>query len=796
MANRKPAPRAKSKKPRRLIQIDPERWEEIAAIGVLILAALTALGAFNLSGGFLLENWVQLLQALLGWGVYFAPFLLLGLGVWLLLDSLDKIVDLGWERPIGLGLTYLWIVAVLHWLGALDDPLRQPGAFQGGGLLGWAITGLLVQAFGAIGSLFALLMLLGVALILLFNISISELVHRVGSAVRLPASILTEIRKRLPARSAPVPPVPPIRIHAPARETPAPLDPLDLVPPAEREVREPVREPRRPERAPAARIIGEDAPEPVAPVRREYQLPEVREILEESQEQDINEQEIRTKVRVIEETLQHFGVPAQVVEVNQGPTITQFGVEPGFVEQKGIDGKIHRVKVKVSRISALQHDLELALSAAPIRIETPVPGRPVVGIEVPNAQVSLVSLRSVLESEALGKAKSKLRIALGQDVSGQPICADLASMPHLLIAGATGSGKSVCINSIIAALLCKTTPAQVRLVMIDPKRVELVNFNGIPHLVGPVVVDVESAVAALQDAVAEMDRRFKLFAVKSARNVEIYNRLLESQPEEQLPFLVLIVDELADLMMNAPEDVEHAITRLAQMARATGIHLILATQRPSVDVVTGLIKANFPARISFAVTSSTDSRVVLDTSGAEQLLGHGDMLYMASDSSKLLRLQGCFVSDRELDRLVTYWKGFGPPQPLEGGAFARTQGGGDAVGRQMPLWNGEGPSGVKKLEDDLLPQAVEVVQQSKRASISLLQRKLRVGYARAARLIELLEARGIVGPDEGPTKGRAVQRLDRAPTSTPGALPGPAREPEKDDFSDWTEKDWDDLEKD
>ncbi|MDE3091094.1 MAG: DNA translocase FtsK, partial [Chloroflexota bacterium] len=398
--------------------------------------------------------------------------------------------------------------------------------------------------------------------------------------------------------------------------------------------------------------------------------------------------------------------------------------------------------------------------------------------------------------------KSKLRIALGQDVAGQPICADLASMPHLLVAGATGSGKSVCINAIVGGLLCTTTPAEVRFIMVDPKRVELVNFNGIPHLLQPVVVEMDQAVAALQNTVKEMDRRFKLFAQKGARNIEIYNHMLEDKPgEEKLPFLIVIVDELADLMMMAPQEVEHAVTRLAQMARATGVHLILATQRPSVDVVTGLIKANFPARISFAVTSQIDSRVVLDSPGAEKLLGRGDMLYMSSDSSKLVRLQGCFVSDRELDKLVTYWKEMGPPPAEIPNAPAQKSLPSDFV--QPMLW-GDSSSALRASkskagagEDDLLPQAIEVVKQSHKASVSLLQRKLRIGYSRAARLMELLEEHGVVGPDEGPTKGRAVHATqDRAPgTSSPQAT-SPRREFQEDDaFADWTDEDWEDLEK-
>ncbi len=533
-------------------------------------------------------------------------------------------------------------------------------------------------------------------------------------------------------------------------------------------------------------------------VHREWRLPRVSDMLEESVEQDASPQEIRERVKKIEETLLHFGVPAKVVEVNQGPTITQFGVEPGFLQQKSADGTMRPVKVKVNRISALQHDLELALAASPIRVEAPVPGKALVGIEVPNSQISRVSLRGVIESEEFQRARTKspLAFALGQDVSGQPIVADLAKMPHLLVAGATGSGKSVAVNAMITCMIMTNTPDDLQFVMVDPKRVELSTFAGIPHLLAPVVVDMELAVAALNRTVQEMDDRYKTFAKVGARNIENFNALPEEKRGKKMPYLILVVDELADLMMTSPDEVEHTITRLAQMARATGIHLVLATQRPSVDVVTGLIKANFPSRISFAVTSQVDSRVVLDTPGAEKLLGRGDMLYMASDSSKLSRLQGCFVSDKELEKLVTYWKGFvesygtaeeaAPDAGVQIGHLAMGSAPGTAPLRVSPSASNRPPSDLvqgalwsltaepkKSEEDDLLDQAIQIVHDNERASVSLLQRKLRIGYSRAARLMELLEQKGYVGMDEGPTKGRAVLT---PPPPLPAAKP-PAPKP-------------------
>ncbi|MCD6291186.1 MAG: DNA translocase FtsK [Anaerolineae bacterium] len=505
---------------------------------------------------------------------------------------------------------------------------------------------------------------------------------------------------------------------------------------------------------------------PVGPDHRRYPKVAIAlhdEVFDEADEVDISREEIRERARIIEQTLASFGVPVRVVEANQGPAVTQFGVQPGYIERKTKDGQIKQVKVKVSRIQSLANDLALALSASPIRIEAPVPGRPIVGIEVPNVRTSLVSLRGLLESEEFRSMSVPLRLALGRDVSGQPVVADLAAMPHLLIAGATGSGKSVCINSIIATMLCTHTAETLRFVMIDPKMVELTGYNGIPHLVAPVVTEIERVIATLQWATREMERRYKLFAKMGARNIEAYNQTLRVHGEPILPYILIIVDELADLMMAAPEDVEQAICRLAQMARATGIHLIIATQRPSVDVVTGLIKANFPARIAFAVASQVDSRVILDTPGAERLLGRGDMLFMRPDSSKLERVQGAYVSDRELERLVRYWRelndseGAGQPGAagVRGLATAPSIDPGQVT--QQPLWEEMIESERRAAQRDALyDQAVEVVAEVGRASVSLLQRRLRIGYSRAARLIDMLEEEGIIGPDEGGPRGRKV----------------------------------------
>lgn len=432
---------------------------------------------------------------------------------------------------------------------------------------------------------------------------------------------------------------------------------------------------------------------------------------------------------IIESTLEAFGISAKVVEVNLGPAVTQYAIEVA-------------IGTKLSKISALSNDLALALAAptGQIRIEAPIPGRSLVGIELPNRSPEFVGLRRMLESEQMRNHKSKLAVALGLDVSGKPIIADIAKMPHVLIAGSTGSGKSVCINAFIASLLFRTSPAELNLIMVDPKRVELTGYNGIPHLLSPVIVEPEKVLSALKWLTVEMDRRYKIFAEIGVRNIDAYN---ESSGFQALPYIVLLIDELADIMLFAPVEVEDAITRLAQMARATGIHLVLATQRPSVDIITGLIKANIPTRIAFAVSSMIDSRVILDQPGAEKLLGRGDMLFVPPDQAKPSRIQGAFVSDKEINSLLDFIRKEGVAPHYTEEVTTMT------VGRK----NGRGGMIVNSdtggSQDDLFNQAVQIVVQNDKASASLLQRKLSIGYARAARLLDELEQAGVVGHGDG-----------------------------------------------
>lgn len=521
-----------------------------------------------------------------------------------------------------------------------------------------------------------------------------------------------------------------------------------------------------------------------ASARPNWRLPDFTGLLAAGADQEMNHDKLLARARTIEDTLASFGAPGRVVEVRTGPVITQFGVEPDYVEVRG-----KKNRVKVSAIASLDKDLQLSLGAKSIRIEAPVPGKGYVGIEVPNEKPSIVRLRDVMESNEFRRIQSPLAIALGQGVDGTPVAADLGSMPHLLIAGTTGSGKSVAVNTIIASLLLRNPPDRLKFIMVDPKRVELTSYNGIPHLVAPVVVELERVVSVLKWVTREMDERYRKFALAGARNIEDYNNHLPNN-EPIMPYIVVIIDELADLMMMAPDETEKVITRIAALARATGIHLVIATQRPSVDVVTGLIKANFPARIAFAVAGGVDSRVILDQPGAERLLGRGDMLFMSGDTPAPARLQGVYVSDVEIGNITRFWRNqmadpnlanAGKPalsdfhldeqskasaQPARGSGIGYGNAGRPAS---------SGPARASFLDDEpddeadenvdsddvLYEQAVETVRRLNKASVSLLQRRLRIGYTRAARLIDMMEERGIVGPAVEGSKPRDVLPIDK-----------------------------------
>ena len=461
----------------------------------------------------------------------------------------------------------------------------------------------------------------------------------------------------------------------------------------------------------------------------DWRLPPLSLLDSVSAKKERMQEEIKRNVRIIEGTLATFGVQARVIDVNSGPAVTQYALQPA-------------AGVQVRRVVSLQNDLSLALAASPLRIEAPIPGKSAIGIEVPNKAATLVTIREVAESHSFRNGGSLLGVALGNDVAGQPISADLTRMPHLLIAGATGQGKSVCVNTLICSLLIQATPAQLRMVMIDPKRIELQPYNGLPHLAVPVIVESHQAAAALRWAVAEMERRYRVLAHEGVRNIAVFNERATQKRARNLPYILLVIDELADLMMVAAGEIEEVICRIAQLARAVGIHLVIATQRPSTDIITGLIKANIPSRIAFAVGSQVDSRVILDSVGAEKLLGRGDMLYQPVDAGKPTRLQGAFISDREVESLVRFWQAQGEPHYLEG-----------VFDTSISL-----PSDEERSErrlDPLFARAARAVAAEGAASVSLVQRKFNVGYSRAGRIVDQLAEHRVIGAYQG-SKSREV----------------------------------------
>ncbi len=735
---------------------------------LFILALLTFLSFISAQQGALTKWWMTLLAQTFGWGMYVVPLFFGAVGLWLILRRFeDRLPKIDPEQIVGVTGGFFVALMTMHLITTFVWP--QIGLYRlgekgvGGGLIGALMLDVSIKALGKAGT--TILLILAWMIIITFIAGISP-----ADAVRL---LSERAEQRRTAGQQDVPPWDVTQLSLPP-DTMTPTGP-----PAGRKILGGVAEPESPKAAPgqkkredevrinvAARPTnGNGALEFEGPTlvvgAQAWRLPSVVDVLEEGSEQYYSEDLIRKQVRIIEKTLESLGAPVRVREINQGPVVTQFGAEPLFLTAR--TGRT--TKVKVSKITSLADDLALALSARSIRIQAPIPGKGLVGIEVPNEEPAVVSLRDIMESEAFGKLKGRLRLGLGQDVSGQAVAADLRAMPHMLIAGATGAGKSVCVNSIIAALLLQNTPDTLRMMMVDPKRVELTQYNGIPHLLSPVIVDVERVVPALKWVMREMDSRYRRFAQVGARNIEDFNqRVSKTTDETPIPYITVLVDELADLMMQSPEETERVLCRLAQMARATGIHLIIATQRPSVDVVTGLIKANFPSRVAFAVASSVDSRVILDMPGAERLLGRGDMLFMPPDASQPLRLQGAFVSDHELDRLIHFWRnavepGQKPqqvdfPKPM---AVARPD---EIVPAQPALFPDfeEETRLAGQFEDQLLPTAVEIFLAENRASVSLLQRRLRIGYTRSARLVDQLTDMGVVTQE---TEGQ-FRKINRA----------------------------------
>ncbi len=684
-------------------------------LGVLLVAwaVVLALAFAGLTGGVWAQGMMAFLRAGLGVGVLYLSVLLAVGGVYLLRRAAAQGLEgpaVPWARVLS------WETAALVSLAVFDlaGGHRLDAATRGlyGGAVGWGLSELLLILVGRYATWALLLLTLALT-------ALAPLVGRRGQRALKRWLFPDQFPATPPAvASAPAPK----KRRAKRKRRPKP----DLPPEFRRQV--PISHAEK------------EAPPARTPPRRDRRLPPLSLLLDETSTRP-DEQHILFTAGLIEKTLAEFGVPAKVVGVQVGPTVVQFAVEPGYLEKPGPDNSTQRQKVRVAQIAALQRDLALALSAQRLRVQAPVPGKSYVGIEIPNPKAAVVRLRPLLASEAFQRLGSPLALALGRDVAGRPLVADLARMPHLLIAGATGSGKSVCIAALTTCLVMNNAPENLRLIMIDPKRVELLRFNHLPHLLGQVESDMERVLAALRWVVAEMERRYRLLEKSRSRHLASYNRKIERKGGEPLPYIVVLIDELADLMMFAPEQVEHQLVRLAQMARATGIHLVVATQRPSTDVVTGLIKANFPARLSFAVASGVDSRVILDTPGAEHLLGKGDMLFQPPDAPAPIRAQGALVSDKEIKRVIAYWQ--------------KQMGDDD---RAAPPWErllAESDAAAPGY-DPLLEEAARLVIRAQRASASMLQRRLRVGYPRAARLMEQLEEVGVVAPAEEGSRERVV----------------------------------------
>jgi len=725
-------------------QQSPDRNLTLGGLLLTGLGVISVLALFSSKSTNFLAAIQSLLRKGFGWGAYFTPLLLLAAGILILLRKMEGAPELSTAQGIGVGLLYLAGLSTMQFFTfPFDFQNSQLIAASGigGGYIGALLLAPLQSAFGTAGAAIALTAWTTLSLSLALDIPVLDLFKWVPGFTQ---SLKTLLRKLFPPKEKQTPNLePPVQVRIP-----------DL----KREPKTDTTTEGTLEEKPS--VVPSLFNDPIPDLN--WVLPNVPDILNIGIDIEPDEEFDQHRATIIEETLESFGAPGTVIEINRGPTITQFGVEPDFIEVRG-----QRRRVRVSKITGLADDLALALAAKRIRMEAPVPGKGYIGVEVPNEEISLVALRDAIQGPAFKKLTSPLRFTLGRDVSGTAVAADLADMPHLLVAGTTGSGKSVCVNALISCFLLHNTPDDLRMIMVDPKRVELSGYDGIPHLLAPVVVDLERVVGVLQWVSREMDQRYHKFSESGARHIIDYNRKMVQQGDKKLPYLVVIIDELADLMMLAPTETEKAITRLAQLARATGIHLIISTQRPSTNVVTGLIKANFPARIAFATASGVDSRVILDQPGAETLLGRGDMLFQAPDAAAPVRLQGVFVSDTEIDKLVRYWR-FLAAQikgPI-GGTSA--PGEPDARMPSVPLKQKEMFEDMKEETemDPLWDEAIRLVRAEDRASISMLQRRLRIGYTRAARLIEDMAAAGIVGPPkDGPQPREVLDHNPEDPTS-------------------------------
>jgi len=695
-------------------------------VGILLIAfaLILLLGIVGVTSGTFVTPFTMFLSRWLGLGRFLLIFVMIVIGVRLIRWRKQPPERIALGRIVAFELSCFLSLGLLSIVGSGTVANAQAG-LDLGGILGWGIAEIFRAAIGPTTGFVVIVLIFMVSLFSAFQIF-----NRLEEIVQKQLNNDSFIEDEIPLGK-----------------------PLDN----SRVVTEPVREEKKKQQKGQSdvwlppefrksfetRSLADEKPS--KPLERSSALPPLS-LLDTGDTFKPDKRSINLSAGLIEKTLDEFGIPAKVVGFRTGPTVTQFAVEPGYINKT--DDERH--KIRVSQISSLQRDLALALSAERLRIEAPVPGKSYVGIEIPNSKSSDVHLRPLVESEAFSRVNSPLALALGRDVSGRPVVSDLSTMPHLLIAGTTGSGKSVCITALTACLVQNNTPKDLKLAIIDPKRVELMRFNGLPHLMGNVETEIERIIGVLRWATTEMDFRYKLLEKARARNIDSYNKKMERQKKDKLPKIVILIDELADLMVSAPDQTEHAIIRLAQKARAIGIHLIVATQRPSTDVVTGLIKANFPTRISFTVASSIDSRVVLDTGGAETLLGKGDMLFLHPEIGLPLRAQGVIVTDKELNRIIKWWQKQADKE--EGRAQSRYD------NSDTPPW--EERVGVEEEEQDqdetLIEEAIALIKSEGHASASYFQRHLHVGYPRAARLVDQLEDMGIIGPSQGGGREREI----------------------------------------
>lgn len=719
----------------------PRNIREIYGVSLITAAALLFMAFFLSALGPVGRGLDRFFSYLLGYVRFALPFLVLAIGTALMLGRLgdmeregEKGWRLTWVELSGVAVLLIAVCALFHLrVGGVEEMFVLENLYQGGGLLGGALAWPLVRLLSRPGAYVLLVGMLLVGFLLLSGLTIShymqERVEKRRRARQLKRAALTSGKPKYRKREKP-----PTSVDSLGRPERKELPEVEPMP-------EGVRPPRPPlEKAVPPALVVEDSGQVAIGVEEDargkpYRLPPL-ELLTRSQHDTMSHRSVNESIAVLERTLRDFGVDAAVTRVTRGPTVTRFEVELGS-------------GVKVNRVLSLSDDIAYAMASPDIRIITPIPGKSAIGIEIPNRERDLVTLGDILSAPRARKPTSPLRVGLGMDVSGQPVLIDLRDMPHLLLAGATGTGKSCCINAMVTSVLMTASPQEVRMLLVDPKYVELSHFNGIPHLLAPVITDPKKASGALAWVVREMEFRYQLLSRAGLKNIEAYSAALKEGLEREkdekgerqfppMPYILVVIDELADLMMVAPAEVEDSITRIAQMARAVGIHLVVATQRPSVDVVTGLIKANMPSRIAFTVASQADSRVILDVGGAEKLVGHGDMLFLPAGSSKPVRVQGAYISEREIAAVTGFIK-----RQMQ------------ADYRQEILEEVSGERKEQGREDELLEEAIEIVVRSGVASASLLQRKLRVGYARAARLVDIMEDLGVVGGFEG-SKPRAV----------------------------------------